>query len=655
MKRKKIKNQLLVLTSILVLLSLEVAPVVTLAAELPSSSLQTALSSETTITSEEKVIETTETTETTVATSTTSTSSSSSESSSSTDTTTESTSHSTTETTTTNTSSETKKEPTEPTVSSEITQPVEQSQPPQVPVTKQEPEEPIQVPEANNNFVEENQAVSLNPSLKVDEIASSNLKGYELPLLSSFGEKKRAVVVAEALRHVGKTKKEFNLTEQALTSSFLAQKIYQQLFKIDIGSTPQEQMTFGKARSIEEAEPGDLIFWQTAEGKTLQNGVYLGQGKYLIAAAEADSKEEPEVIAQLENIYTAKQQPDSKEEIRLVVTNPFKEFTLTEYGKEVLATYGASFEMQKSEQTTAFIKKIGETARELGEKYDVFASVMIAQAILESGSGESQLAKEPYYNLFGVKGSFQGNSVSFSTKEADQRGQLYTISAGFRDYGGYNDSLQDYVQLLRQGIDENQDFYKPAWRSEAKNYLQATRFLTGKYATDKQYDNKLNSLIAVYNLTQFDLPKTVDGLIIQSKNELSEAEQQQMHFPVYDGINYNRSGSYPVGQCTWYVYNRFKQLGTSVDEFMGNGSDWGRKGRALGYQVSSLPKAGRAISFQPGVAGADNQYGHVAFVEAVTSDGIIISESNVINDQTISYRVLPNVIAYSSGVTYIGA
>jgi len=92
-----------------------------------------------------------------------------------------------------------------------------------------------------------------------------------------------------------------------------------------------------------------------------------------------------------------------------------------------------------------------------------------------------------------------------------------------------------------------------------------------------------------------------------------------------------------------------------VDEFMGNGSDWGRKGRALGYQVSSLPKAGRAISFQPGVAGADNQYGHVAFVEAVTSDGIIISESNVINDQTISYRVLPNAIAYSSGVTYIGA
>lgn len=57
------------------------------------------------------------------------------------------------------------------------------------------------------------------------------------------------------------------MTEQALTSSFLAQKIYQQLFKIDIGSTPQEQMTFGKARSIEEAEPGDLIFGKQLKEK----------------------------------------------------------------------------------------------------------------------------------------------------------------------------------------------------------------------------------------------------------------------------------------------------------------------------------------------------------------------------------------------------
>ncbi|EOL43604.1 amidase domain-containing protein [Enterococcus caccae] len=640
MKSKKIKRQILVLASVLILLSLEVTPVVTLAAELPSIHLQVS-SIQTTGDSDVG------TTESTTSSDTTTTNISTTESS----TISGSTSSSTTETTTTNTSSEPSKESTTPL---ESTQSVESKEQLKASETSQEPEEPEPVSEMHSAFTEgENSGGSLDFALEVEEIAPSNLNGYELPLLSSFEEKERAAVVAEALKQVGKKKQDFKQAETELTSSLVAQMIYQQLFQVDFGNTPQEQMKTGDSRSIDEAEPGDLIFWQTTGGDYSQNGVYLGQGKYLVVAPE--SKDKPESTVQLNNIYTTSLQQDSKENATLIVVNPFHELILTDFGKQVLAAYSASFEVKKTDQTTNFIKKISETARELGKKYDVFASVMIAQAILESGSGSSQLGREPYYNLFGVKGSFQGNSVIFPTKEVDQAGHSYTISAGFRDYSGYQDSLQDYVQLLRQGIEGNEDFYKPAWRSEAKNYLQATSFLTGKYATDTQYNNKLNSLIAVYHLTQFDLPKVVDGLVIQAKNELPEEYQKQMDFPVYDGINYNQSGSYPVGQCTWYVYNRLKQLGVPVDDFMGNGGDWGSKGIALGYQVSALPKAGRAISFQPGVAGADSQYGHVAFVEAVTSEGIIISESNVVNDQTISYRVLPNAVAYSSGVTYIGS
>ena len=101
---------------------------------------------------------------------------------------------------------------------------------------------------------------------------------------------------------------------------------------------------------------------------------------------------------------------------------------------------------------------------------------MIAQAIFRKWLWRKSTSQEPYYNLFGVKGSFKEIVLAFQQKEADQRGQLYTISAGFRDYGGYNDSLQDYVQLLRQGIDGNQDFYKPAWRSEAKTTFKQRVF-----------------------------------------------------------------------------------------------------------------------------------------------------------------------------------
>ena len=50
------------------------------------------------------------------------------------------------------------------------------------------------------------------------------------------------------------------------------------------------------------------------------------------------------------------------------------------------------------ETTVAFIAEIGETSRYLAAKNDLYASVMIAQAILESDSGQSQLSQKPSYN-----------------------------------------------------------------------------------------------------------------------------------------------------------------------------------------------------------------------------------------------------------------
>ena len=104
------------------------------------------------------------------------------------------------------------------------------------------------------------------------------------------------------------------------------------------------------------------------------------------------------------------------------------------------------------------------------------------------------------------------------------------------------------------------------------------------------------------------------------------------------GQSYNGSGSYPQGQCTWYVYNRAYQLGIKIDSFMGNGGDWASK---AGYSVSHEPKLHTALSFVQGQAGSDPTYGHVAFVEQVKDDGsILISEMNVtgLPPLTVSYR-----------------
>ena len=60
---------------------------------------------------------------------------------------------------------------------------------------------------------------------------------------------------------------------------------------------------------------------------------------------------------------------------------------------------------------------------------------------------------------------------------------------------------------MKNGLDSNKDFYHGVWKTEAKSYKEATRFLTGKYETDKDYHKKLNALIKTYDLTYYDKEK----------------------------------------------------------------------------------------------------------------------------------------------------
>ena len=177
----------------------------------------------------------------------------------------------------------------------------------------------------------------------------------------------------------------------------------------------------------------------------------------------------------------------------------------------------------KNQTTEDFIESIGDKAREIGQEYDLYASVMIAQAILETGAGNSELSQAPNHNLFGIKGAYKGQSVSYSTSEDNGKGNLYTVQAEFRKYPGYKESFEDYAQLLTDTKKGNGDFYKGTWKKNAKTHQEATKSLTGKYATDTSYDQKLNKLIETYDLTFFD--KKLDG----------DAKIQNVYYDVKSG------------------------------------------------------------------------------------------------------------------------
>jgi flagellum-specific peptidoglycan hydrolase FlgJ len=302
----------------------------------------------------------------------------------------------------------------------------------------------------------------------------------------------------------------------------------------------------------------------------------------------------------------------------------------------------------KNESTESFIKKIGEKARKVGQKHDLYASVMIAQAILESGSGGSQLSRQPYHNLFGIKGTYKGKAVVFNTKEDNGSGQMFQIQAAFKQYPGYKESFEDYAKLMKNGVLGNPRIYAGTWKKNATTYKDATKALTGVYATDTSYDKKLNAFIQKYDLTEYDKAKpskTSAGKVIVADSH------PDSDFPEYSGETYSGSELYAAGNCTQYVYNRIIQLDGKISTTMGNGMDWGTTGKANGYKVSNKPKAGTAVSFQPNEAGADSTYGHVAFVEHVYKDGsILISEMNAVGLGVVSFRIIDqntaNVLSY---------
>ena len=154
----------------------------------------------------------------------------------------------------------------------------------------------------------------------------------------------------------------------------------------------------------------------------------------------------------------------------------------------------------------AFLDSIIPDAYKLANDNDLYASVMIAQAILESNWGASGLSAAPYYNLFGIKGTYKGEGVTFYTLEDDGSGNYYQIRDSFRDYPSYKESLNDYANKMVNGVSWDSEFYSGTWKSNTSSYTDATAALTGTYATDTRYGGKLNNLITTHGLTQYDTP-----------------------------------------------------------------------------------------------------------------------------------------------------
>ena len=146
-----------------------------------------------------------------------------------------------------------------------------------------------------------------------------------------------------------------------------------------------------------------------------------------------------------------------------------------------------------------FIEEIAKGVEDRWEKYRLLPSVGIAQSILESNWGKSDLAVKAN-NLFGVKGDFNGFGYRHLTWEVID-GKRHEIYDWFKHYPSRIESIKDQVNVFH-GSDWRKSHYSKVIGEQ--DYKKATQALTGTYATDPDYGTKLVKIIEDHNLTQYD-------------------------------------------------------------------------------------------------------------------------------------------------------
>lgn len=147
-----------------------------------------------------------------------------------------------------------------------------------------------------------------------------------------------------------------------------------------------------------------------------------------------------------------------------------------------------------------FISKLLPIAEENYNEFGVFPSVTIAQAIHESGWGESGLSVQAN-NLFGIKAdaSWSGDILELTTQEY-VNGEPVTTMAKWRSYDKFEDSVRDHGKFLR----ENQR-YEDAGVFNAENYIEQVQAIKlAGYATDPEYANLICNTIETYTLNKYD-------------------------------------------------------------------------------------------------------------------------------------------------------
>ena len=151
------------------------------------------------------------------------------------------------------------------------------------------------------------------------------------------------------------------------------------------------------------------------------------------------------------------------------------------------------------QQQSQFIANLGKYTVKHYNEHKILPSMTIAQGILESNWGTSELAVKAY-NYFGMKWSANCGCDYYEKKTAEQKpdGSYYTVVAKFRKYKNMEKGFAGYYDFLDS---------KP-WYDNLKgvtDYKEACKLIKQDgWATSLSYTDNLIKLIEKHNLYVYD-------------------------------------------------------------------------------------------------------------------------------------------------------
>ena len=201
----------------------------------------------------------------------------------------------------------------------------------------------------------------------------------------------------------------------------------------------------------------------------------------------------------------------------------------------------------------SFLNNVAPAARQVASARGLYASLMIAQAALESGWGGSYLSTAAY-NLFGVKWNGSGAYINLSTQEY-YGGAYHTVMARFQRYSSYTESLNAYADLICS-------HFPRSTKAQASSYAVAAQNLRngvyGTYATDPSYASKLISVIERYNLTQYDT-----GTVMKPVSNNTNSSNNNSNNNSNASVATNGTYTAVAGDSLWGIAQKF---GMTLDE-----------------------------------------------------------------------------------------